>query len=836
MMQLKSKVTLILLPVIICPMIFIGLLFYHHQAENLIEDVGGEIASALEHTNERFQNRIDVAKGNIGLIAQSYLIHQYLNMQDDDQRFYLLHRPILDLFKSYQRVFPEYISVQLLDAEGIEQVRLDDIDHLTRIRMTPELLAGYLSPDSALLSKSHDLTVILPPRPSHPNPNLLVIKAISAKTYTEWHTDAEFEAAGYVVLIARLDDLLEVTNNIRIGNSGKVYMTSDSGVPYHDHTNETAFDDHLLTRMTLAADKDTRQISFDGRNYLIGHKNLVKDLQAVAVWPLTELQTTAIELAREIAWLTLLFTSTIVALILVVVHTQLIKPISALTLFTRSLNKSRMEIEESVHQKYRQMLGRYDEFGELAKAFRELDSNLRASNLRLSFIAYHDSLTGLANRHTFSIFLHKTIAAAQRHDFNVALLYIDIDGFKEVNDTLGHEAGDSVLKDIADRLNGVLRGEDLVADFSTYSQHVTSTKVSRIGGDEFAIVISHLDHPEHAAVIALRLLQVMEPAFELNADRFQLGASIGISLYPQNGSDAQELLKCADIAMYQSKRQGRNRYEYYNRSIDEEALRRNRLIKDLRQAIDEKRLEIHYQPQIQIRGHKTIGFEALLRWYHLDEGFIPPDTFIPLAEETGLIQQLGEYVVYEVCRQYHEWSQQGLAPPRIAVNVSPFQFTEKCDIATYISQTLQDFDLPGNMLEVEVTETAIMQSKRIHLSQLEALKALGLNISMDDFGTGYSSLASLRDLPIDRLKIDKSFVNRIEDDAQGQGIIKAIIALARELNINVVAEGVETETQLEFLRQHYCEVAQGYFFSRPINADKTTHYLGEIQSSAKLPE
>jgi len=834
MMQLKSKVTLTLLPVVIFPMIFIGLFFNEHQADRLIKNISLEIGEALEQTQERFHNRIDTAKGNIGLIAQSYLIHQYLYMQKGEQRLSFLHQPILELFKSYQRVFPEYISLILLDRNGAEQVRLDDIDNPAKRQVNQENLAQYIFDDSMLTSSTHDLVAVLPPNTSQPYPVLLVVKAISANTYSEWYTNAKFETPGYIVLTAQLADLIAVTDNTRIGQTGRMYVSNDRGIPYGDQKTNLTYDDHQLTREALAVRKEPSQISLAGRRYLSGHHQIIQDLQAIATWPFNELQITAIDLARQIAWLTLLFSAAIVVLTLIVVHTQLIRPISTLTLFTRSLNQSGMQIEESVHQKYQQMLSRKDEFGELAQAFRELDSNLRTSNQRLSFTAYHDSLTGLANRHTFSTFLHKTISAAARHEYNVALLYIDIDDFKEVNDTLGHDAGDSVLKEIAERLNSVLRSEDLVADFDTYSQLVTSTKVSRIGGDEFAIVISHLEQPEHAATVAMRLLHVMKSPFLFNEDHFQLGASIGISMYPQNGLDAQELLKCADIAMYQSKRQGRNRYEFYNRSIDEEALRKNRLIKELSQAIEDKRLKLHYQPQIQIKDHKTIGFEALLRWHHPEEGFIPPDTFIPLAEETGLIQQLGGYVVYEVCRQYQEWLLQNLSPPRIAVNVSPFQFTEESDIATYISQTLETFGLSGTMLEVEVTETAIMQSKRIHLSQLEALKALGLSISMDDFGTGYSSLASLRDLPIDRLKIDKSFVNRIHDDTQGQGIIKAIIALARELDIHVVAEGVETETQISFLRQHHCEFAQGYYFSRPINAEKTTLYLKDLQISAKL--
>ncbi|OZG75327.1 hypothetical protein BTA51_02785 [Hahella sp. CCB-MM4] len=819
MLQLRTKVTLLLLPIVVVPMILIGIHFYDRQADDLLREIDLRIQEEMKLASERVHNRISIAQGNIGLITHSHLIRQYFNLESSSQRFYLYYRPLLELFRSYQRVFPEYVSIQMYDQEGTEQVRVDADNPTTRLTLpVPRLISDYLE------NGAKDLTVIIPPRDNQPSPYLVVLKAVSAQTFTDWNTDIRFESAGYVVLVARLDDLIAQTEKARIGQSGKLYMVSGEGERYATGIRQ---DESLapILQAALTLGPTATAINVGGNSYLAGNTQVMDNLHIAAIWPMAELRESAIDIARQISWLTLVITSAIIVLLMIVVHSLLIKPIASLTDFTRSMSRSRMEVGEKEHLQYRHMLARKDEFGELAQAFRELDGNLRASNLKLSYIAYHDNLTGLANRHTFGVFLQKTISAAKRHDYKVALLYIDIDGFKQVNDTLGHEAGDKILREIADRLNSVLRGEDIVADFASYSQHITSTKVSRIGGDEFAIVINHLQQSKHAGTIAERLITTMQPPFYLGKDNFQLGASIGISLYPNNGSDAQELLKCADIAMYQSKRKGRNRYEFYDKSIDEEAFRKHKLTQDLRLGIQTHRLELHYQPQIRIKDEQTVGYEALLRWHHPEEGFISPSEFIPLAEESGLISQVGEYVVQEVCRQYREWLDQGVAPRRIAVNVSPFQFSENCTMAEFISRTLNEYDLPGNILELEITETAIMQSNRIQMAQLEALKDLGLSISMDDFGTGYSSLASLRDLPIDQLKIDKSFVQRIENDPQGQGIIKAIIAMARELKIEVVAEGVETKEQLFFLKQHACGVVQGYYFSRPLNADATFTYL-----------
>ncbi|WP_020406053.1 putative bifunctional diguanylate cyclase/phosphodiesterase [Hahella ganghwensis] len=830
MLQLKTKVTLLLLPIIVVPMIVIGIHFYDRQADDLLKEIDLRIQEEMKIAGERVHSRISIARGNIGLISHSHLIRQYFNLETATQRFYLYYRPILELFRSYQQVFPEYISIQLLDQDGTEQVRIDASETPFSLELPVQgLIEDY--PQSG----ARDLTRIIPSPDVTAAPYLVVLKAISAQTFTDWNTDRQFESAGYIVIVTRLDDLIKQTEMARIGQSGKLYMLSEKGDRYSfsDSKNESLA---RILQSTMNLGPATATISIDGSSYLAGNTQVMQNLHIAAVWPMSELRESAINLARQISWLTLFVTSIIVVLLLIVIHTQLIRPINSLTEFTRSLSRSRMDVGESEHRRYRHMLARYDEFGELAKAFRELDGNLRASNLKLSYIAYHDNLTGLANRHTFGVFLQKTISAAKRHDYKVALLYIDIDGFKQVNDTLGHEAGDKVLREIAERLNSVLRSEDIVADFASYSQHITSTKVSRIGGDEFAIVINHLQQPQHAGAIAERLITTMHPPFYVGKENFQLGASVGISLFPNNGSDAQELLKCADIAMYQSKRKGRNRFEFYDRSIDEEAFRKHKLTQDLRLGLQTHRLELHYQPQIRTLDEETVGYEALLRWHHPEEGYISPVVFIPLAEECGLINQVGEYVVHEVCRQYREWLDQDVAPKKIAVNISPFQFSEKCNMADYISRTLNLFNLPGNMLELEITETAIMQSNRIHMAQLEALKELGLSIAMDDFGTGYSSLASLRDLPIDQLKIDKSFVQRIEDDPQGQGIIKAIIAMARELEIEVVAEGVETKGQLQFLRQHACSVVQGYYFSKPLNADATFTYLTHRHSLTKHQE
>jgi diguanylate cyclase (GGDEF)-like protein/PAS domain S-box-containing protein len=414
--------------------------------------------------------------------------------------------------------------------------------------------------------------------------------------------------------------------------------------------------------------------------------------------------------------------------------------------------------------------------------------------------ANYDALTGLPNRRLFHDRLEQDLKKAHRAGLSVALLFIDLDRFKNINDTLGHEAGDRVLKEVAERLLGCLRASDTVG---------------RLGGDEFVVLLEELPQPLHVAAVAQKILAAVAKPYMLEAQEFHLTASIGISTYPADSDNMQSLLKNADIAMYRAKEQGKNNYQYYSAQMYVHSLERLELDSDLRRALERKEFLLHYQPRIDIVSGRITGMEALVRWQHPTKGLIPPMQFIPLAEETGLIVPIGEWVLKTACARNKSWQEQGLPPLRIAVNLSARQFAHE-NLLQDVSRVLDETGLNPAALEFEITESMVMHNPEHAVNLLTRLKAMGIHLAIDDFGTGYSSLSYLKRFPLDSVKIDRSFIRDLPGDADDAAITRAIIAMAHSLRLEVIAEGVETEEQLHFLRDHGCDEMQGYYFSEPV--------------------
>jgi diguanylate cyclase (GGDEF)-like protein/PAS domain S-box-containing protein len=430
-------------------------------------------------------------------------------------------------------------------------------------------------------------------------------------------------------------------------------------------------------------------------------------------------------------------------------------------------------------------------------------SQIKQSEAKLERLAHYDPLTDLPNRLLFNARLEHAIRHAERNGTLLALLFIDLDRFKTVNDGLGHPAGDRMLREVAQRLSHCVRAEDTVA---------------RLGGDEFVIVLEGLDNTTPATVLADKLLVTLTRPFGLDGQEVFIGASIGISTYPADGADATTLLKNADAAMYRSKEDGRNTYRFYDAEMTRSARERLVLETNLRQAIAQQEFVLHYQPQVDVASGEMVGVEALVRWDHPVSGLISPIRFIPLAEENGLILPMGEWVLFAACAQARAWHETaGMPPLTMAVNLSPRQFRQE-KLAEHVRAVLDATGLPPARLELEITESALMDNADQAVATLRALKDLGIQISMDDFGTGYSSLAQLKRFPIDKLKIDQSFMRGIPHDQSDMEIVATIIAMARNLHLKVLAEGVETEAQLAFLQIHGCDTYQGYHRSRPLPA------------------
>lgn len=422
-------------------------------------------------------------------------------------------------------------------------------------------------------------------------------------------------------------------------------------------------------------------------------------------------------------------------------------------------------------------------------------------------LAYHDTLTDLPNRRLFMSKLTETIRTLGKQD-KLAIFFIDLDRFKYVNDKMGHDAGDYILLEAAQRIKQTLRSTDLIA---------------RLGGDEFAVMLPDVNDGEMVQSIAERIQQKLKQPIHVPGEQFNISCSIGISIYPENGKNADDLLKRADTALYTVKENGKNGFALFRDEMEKKSLERIMLENELRRAVKEEQFYLEYQPKLDLSNKEIAGMEALVRWRHPEIGVIPPNKFIPIAEETGLIIPLGEWVLREACRQNKKWQELGYPPLPVSVNVSVRQF-EEGDLLGTIEQALEETRLDPEWLEIEVTETVFADLDDA-AGILQIIRDYGVKVSVDDFGTGYNSFSYIKQLPIDTVKIDSSFVRDLENSEESKAIIEAILLLAKTLEINVVAEGVESKNHLSFLAKEGCDQGQGYLFSKPVSSDVFERYL-----------
>jgi diguanylate cyclase (GGDEF)-like protein/PAS domain S-box-containing protein len=444
---------------------------------------------------------------------------------------------------------------------------------------------------------------------------------------------------------------------------------------------------------------------------------------------------------------------------------------------------------------------------------------LRDSEAQMAHSAQHDFLTGLPNRLLLNDRVGQAIAVAPRHMKKIGVLFLDLDGFKHINDSLGHPIGDQLLRSVAKRLMDCVRGTDTV---------------SRQGGDEFVVLLSEMERPEDAAITARRILQTVAEAHSIDQHDLHITACIGISVYPDDGLDAETLIKNADTAMYQVKENGRRNYQFFKPAMNVRAVARQSIEEDLRSALEHQDFALHYQPKINLRTGDITGAEALLRWMHPTRGPVSPAEFIPVAEDSGLILPIGRWVLREACMQAKAWVDAGLALGSIAVNVSAMEFRNE-NFLEGLFATLAETGLDPRSLELELTESVLMKRAESTESILQTLRARGVRLAVDDFGTGYSSLSYLRKFPINALKIDQSFVRQITTTPDETTIVTAVISMGRSLNLRVIAEGVETQEELAFLQAHQCDEAQGYYFSRPVVGEQFAELLktGVLQTVLK---
>jgi diguanylate cyclase (GGDEF)-like protein/PAS domain S-box-containing protein len=451
--------------------------------------------------------------------------------------------------------------------------------------------------------------------------------------------------------------------------------------------------------------------------------------------------------------------------------------------------------------------------------FRDV-SMARALSLKMAHLAQHDSLTDLPNRALLSDRLTQALALAHRNEQRLALLFLDLDRFKRINDSLGHAIGDRLLQSVAERLLACVRSSDTV---------------SRQGGDEFVILLPQVTQPADAAVTAEKILLALSTPYRIDRQDLHLAASIGIVTYPDDGTEPKTLLKHADLAMYRAKDSGRNTYRFFEPDMNGYAADRQSLESGLHRAIDRNGFVLHYQPIVSLESGEFISVEALIRWHHPQRGLVAPAQFVPIAEESGFIAAIGRWVLREACRQSRAWRAAGLPPIRIAINISTVELRDKAFVES-VGDILEEHGLLPRDLELELTETFLMRDSNSIVVMLQSLSDLGVRITLDDFGTGYSSLSHLKRFPIDALKIDQSFVHNFAADAGDASIVSAVIAMGKGLQVRVVAEGVETREQLALLRRQGCPEGQGYYFSRPVSAREFSQLLRRNAKELHLPD
>ena len=457
-----------------------------------------------------------------------------------------------------------------------------------------------------------------------------------------------------------------------------------------------------------------------------------------------------------------------------------------------------------------------DEIGVLSDAFNEMLSQIEARDdilnerqEHLDRLAHYDTLTHLPNRILFHDRLTQTLHQAARTQQKVAVLFIDLDHFKDVNDSYGHKLGDLLLQEVAARLKAIARACDTVA---------------RMSGDEFTYFLQDVKQPENAGIVARKIIQTLSESYLIDNRKIFVSASVGISIYPDDGTAIEDLMKNADMAMYHAKENGKNQFQYYSHEINSKKSRRIEVINNLHQALESNSFILHYQPKMEIKSGTISGLEALLRWNHPEQGMILPDKFIPIAEDSGMIVPIGEWVLEAVCNQINMWDQMKLKQKSVAINVSAVQL-RKDDFADTVIDIIRKSNIDPKCLEFELTESSIMTDVDKAVEKLRRLRDIGIKISIDDFGTGFSSLSQLRRFPIDRLKIDKSFISNITNSSDDLIIVSAIINMAKSLNLKITAEGVETKEQLKILTEHGCHEMQGFLYGKPMTEDMIRHYI-----------
>jgi len=821
-MRLHAKVLLVVVPLAVIPLLILGWFAYDQLRTTAVERSSSQMTALVDQMARNFQMHQDVAEANVKLFSDASLMRAYALTEDEEERYVLMLPSLLKLFSSYLRAYPDYSEIRFLLPDGYEDARSTSIP----IRNVTEEegdtpffkeLTRFEGETFIKVSNSPDIDAVTlqVARP---------IRLIDLATQDPLNSTPTLR--GYLVVTVRLDFMAEQVATSRVGENGHTFIVSETGeILFHKDPAQLGknMPASLITKALEAGESaQLVPVIYQDSKSLLSARRLSEGLLLIGLLPEAELLKAGGRLGRTVAWVVLGTVILLITVLLVAMSFLMTRPLRHLMIAISEIGDGNLTPKIALSSK--------DELGQLVRSFQEMAGNLEKSRVKIERLAYHDSLTGLPNRFLAHENLRHMISLARRQNGKMAVLFLDLDNFKRVNDTLGHQVGDQLLKEMAVRLTSILRAEDFIHQDTVPD---TSGVLARLGGDEFIVLLPKVNDSLDAAKVASRILDIVKVPFYFEHQEIYSGSSIGISLFPDDGTEVDDLIKRADAAMYQAKEQGRNNFQFYSASYSLAVFEHISLEGRLRRALSNNELELYYQPLVQARTGKVVGLEALLRWDDPLEGIIPPDRFIPIAEDSGLILPIGEWVLREAGRQLSVWQAAGFTDAFVSVNVSAMQL-QRQDLVTIVSEVLEDNSLYPRQLEIEITETALMRVRPEVISDLDAMRKKGVTISLDDFGTGYSSLNLLQELPIDKLKIDKGFVRDMLVDPKDAAIVSAILFIAKSLGLRSTAEGVETPEQAARLAGEGCDQLQGYLLCRPLPAPEMTRFLKNRELTAAL--
>lgn len=814
-MSLRAKILAAIVPLIATPAALLAWLAHGVLTADARARISAQADTVIDQARLLLVHEAEVASASAALMARNDLVERYLLTDNELDRYMIMQPPLLRLFRDFQRIFPQYRDIWLLRADGTEDTHLGQVGHHSRGegRLPVALLERLVvAPERGL----HMLRVDQASR----RLNLLSAEPVRLVDRTRSDVGAPPETRGYIAISTLLDDAAHLPRHLPENGLGTFFVVDRAGrVVAHPDIDRIGTTIRPWTALSAAEAVGPLEIEL-GNGDMIRVGSLGYGLYAAVAVPHASLIASGHRIGLMIAFAALLAVFLSSGALALMLERLVVRPVSRLALAAEEIGKGNLRARPEG--------GGSAELEELGLAFRRMGENLRSAADRAHQLAYHDQLTGLPNRVMLLEQLDAAIATARRHDQMLAVVFLDLDNFKQVNDSLGHGQGDRLLVVVADILRGCLRTEDLVARSEAYAGDGI---VARLGGDEFTILLPAIRKPCDARHVAERILGALEQPIAVGAHEHTLGASIGITLFPEDGDDAATLLKNADVAMYHAKGKGKNNFQYYSSDMNARVALRMTLEHRLRNAIDDDEVYLEYQPIVDTDSNILVGMEALARWSDPQLGAISAQEIIRVAEESGLIAKLGAWVLHRACLDLNRL---GADVPRdffVSVNASPIQLN-RGDFVQTLCAALATQELAPERLQIEITESAVLELSREAASEIEQLSRLGVRVLLDDFGTGYSSLGQLQDLPIHGMKIDRCFVAAIAEPEERHPVVAAIVELARVLDLTVIAEGVETAAQRAFLSRHGCRLMQGPMFSPPAPPTTIAKYVGKQGAAA----